>query len=226
MLKRITLLSIGVLSIVGCQQPVVHVYHQGLDDTQRFQLTQQLAAQEIKYELNDLRTPDKYTTPHLLYFPDDVNQAFINKIESIVKGLGYDNFDSQIFSQTGHYYNRGNLGLYFPVKHSQNELPDLVFSHQCEDEFQINLKANGHWRVSPEPTDSSVHKYTWTFAANYLTLMRHFDDGTAQQQVYEAKQGSVQTLQGIKPATTFAVAGHRSYSFKVFNCDLQAIFAN
>ena len=216
-----------MLCLSACQQPLVHVYHEGLSDIQRFELKKQLEQSQVNFEFTELPTPDKYATPHLLYFPGDVDQTYIQGIESIVRKLGYESFDSKVFSQTGHFYTRGNLGLYFPSSRSERELPELLFAHNCGDEdFQIHIKSNGHWAVMNSPIDTTDLKLKWEFNEPFLTLRRHFDDGTYQQQAYQVKKHKVRTLQGDKPAVTYEVMGHRGYSFSIFNCDLQAIFAD
>tara|TARA_Y100000588_G_C13917691_1_gene780083 strand:- start:79 stop:765 length:687 start_codon:yes stop_codon:yes gene_type:complete len=226
-LKHLSTSIIGLLVLSACQQPVVHIYHEGLSDTQRFQLKQQFEQQQIRYEFTELATPDKYSTPHLLYFPGDVTEAYIQNVERIVRGLGFDRFDSQVFSHTGHYYTKGNLGLYFPSAYSERVLPELLFAHNCGDQdFQVNIKTNGQWTAMNSPVDIKGLKLEWEFSEPFLTLRRHFDDGTYQQQAYQAKQHQVRTLQGYKPAVTYEVLGHRTYSFSLFNCDLQAIFAD
>jgi hypothetical protein len=225
--KHISLFLLALTSLSACQQPVVHVYHESLSDLQRFQLKQQFDQQQINYEFTELATPDKYNTPHLLYFPGDVTEAYIQNIEQIVRGLGFDRFDSQVFSRTGHYYTRGNLGLYFPSAHSQRVLPELLFSHNCGNtDFRIHIKTNGQWTAIDSPDDLKGLTLEWEFNEPFLTLRRYFDDGTYQQQAYQAKQHQVRTLQGYKPAVTYEVLGHRTYSFSLFNCDLQAIFAD
>ncbi|TLX45807.1 hypothetical protein C1E24_17095 [Pseudoalteromonas phenolica] len=225
--KHLSTSVIGLLVLSACQQPVVHIYHEGLSDTQRFQLKQQLEQQQINYEFTELATPDKYNTPHLLYFPGDVTEAYIQNVERIVKGLGFDRFDSQVFSHTGHYYTKGNLGLYFPSAYSERVLPELLFAHNCGDQdFQIHIKTNGQWTAMNSPIDLKGLDLKWEFYETFFKLRRYFDDGTFQQQVYQIKQHQVRTLQGYKPAVTYEVLGHRDYSFSLFNCDLQAIFAD
>jgi len=225
--KFTPLYSTSLIMLLGCQQPTMHIYHDGLNDIQRFQLKEQLDAQQIKYAFTELTTPEKYDAPHLVYFPGDVEQTYIENIEQIVRGLGYDSFNTKLFSQTGHYYTRGNLGLYFPSARSERVLPELLFANDCDQyDFQIHIKTNGKWSALNSKEDLTTHRLNWEFNTPFLTLKRYFSDGSYQQQVYQAESHQVLTLQGYKPAVTYKVMGHREYALSIFNCDLQAIFAD
>ncbi|KAF7788456.1 hypothetical protein PRUB_a3125 [Pseudoalteromonas rubra] len=221
-----------VWSVAGCvllsacsTQPVVHVFHASLDDTQQQRLVSQLEQANIHYVLNDLPVPPEYNsdgdTVRLNRFPADQNAALISQLSEVVNALGYAGLDVQDFNGEFHRFSEGNYGLYFPGVMTSVSLPEVVHSHDCEmDAFQIELKTSGDWILTGTATQGQ-----WQYNAPYLTLI--WNDGRgAMQQAYQMTSHTVKTMFGEKPALTYQVMGHRSYAaIPIFNCDLQVIYA-
>ncbi|BBN82004.1 hypothetical protein PA25_19890 [Pseudoalteromonas sp. A25] len=207
--------------MVACQSPTVHIYSRDLSQLERSKLQSLFETENIQFKFTNLQSPTHYREPYLLYHPQDSDQALISAVERVVREVGFNRLNTQVFNKENHYYTQGNMGLYFPAKNNHSvELPELLFTHQCTTtDLQVHIKQNGKW-IARNQTD--LHG-TWQYVEPYLTL--HWFDGSGMvQQAYQGRIHTVPTKLGPRNAVTFTVLGHRSYPLALLNCDLQAIF--
>ncbi|OHU96010.1 hypothetical protein BIW53_09425 [Pseudoalteromonas byunsanensis] len=207
--------------MVACQSPTVHIYSRDLSQLERSRVQSLFETENIHFKFTNLQSPDHYHEPYLLYHPQDSDQALISAVERVVREVGFNRLNTQVFNKKNHYYTQGNMGLYFPAKNSHSvELPELLFTHQCTTtDMQIHIKQNGKW-MARNQTDLQGK---WQYVEPYLTL--HWFDGSGMvQQAYQGRIHTVPTKLGPRNAVTFTVLGHRSYPLALLNCDLQAIF--
>lgn len=217
-------LVMWLLFCIGCHAPKMHVFYSGLDKAQWVELTKKLDREGVTYLPNSHLGGTEYRQPTLVYFPSDLTTEFVEKLTVVVKSLGFERLDVNVFNRHKHFYSKGNLGLYFPIQNKQTAFPNLLYSADCDyADSRLTLLASGRWRAFSRDISPYIEG-KWQYHAPYLTLIYAGTHGEFQQ-VYEAQQHQVITLQGPKKATTYQVLGHNSYPLALFNCNLQIIFA-
>ena len=217
-------LVMWLLFCIGCHAPKMHVFYSGLDKAQWVELTKKLDREGFTYLPNSHLGGTEYRHPTLVYFPSDLTTEFVEKLTVVVKSLGFERLDVNVFNRHKHFYSKGNLGLYFPIQNKQTAFPNLLYSADCDyADSRLTLLVSGRWRAFGRDISPYIEG-KWQYHAPYLTLIYAGTHGEFQQ-VYEALQHQVNTLQGPKKATTYQVLGHNSYPLALFNCNLQIIFA-
>lgn len=209
----------------GCQSHTVHVFYETLAPNRQAQLIEELEKSKINYQLSPIAPESDYDSPTLLHYPGDLAPTTIDILTNLVKRLGFERLDIQLFNGHRHFYTQGHQGLYFPQSSKKQSLPNLLYSHDCPvSEHRLHLLPGNRWRMEDSLDSNRVFTGQFQYHSPYLTLVT--DDGAGPiQQVYEALYHEVKTPHGPKDAVTYQVLGHRRYPFNLFNCDLQVIFA-
>ncbi|MBE0348196.1 hypothetical protein [Pseudoalteromonas peptidolytica] len=219
-MRYIYLVAACLLS--GCSTQTLHIFESGLDDTTRQNLMRELAQREVNFRFTSLPVPEKYDSARLNIAPMTSGERWLGEVEAAVKAVGFESLTTSEFNMEGHRYTPGNAGLYLVKNRAVQLLPNLLFSHQCDDALQLQLNQRGSWEQV-----GSHYQGRWRYEGGHLTLTwRENDNKYPYQQVYSEREHSVQTLQGPKPAKTFTRIQLAKRPVPIFNCDLQVIFAN
>ncbi|MEI5639832.1 MULTISPECIES: hypothetical protein [unclassified Pseudoalteromonas] len=221
-MRNLFALSLFLLS--GCSSaPTLHIFEAGLKQKNKEQLLEQLEQHEINYRFTRLPVPKKYQGARLNISPMATTEPWILKVENIVRSIGFNSVVISEFNTEGHRYTSNNAGLYLVQSRELQELPNLLFAHQCQDDsIQLRLFPDGKW----QQIGTSYHGH-WRYEKNHLTLKWLPEEASyPMQQVYRVRDHTIQTLQGPKPAKTFSRMTKGSWPIPLFNCDLQVILAD
>lgn len=137
------------LNITACTTPQIHIFRDGVTDSQVARLSSALEDEGYRVALNTLPIPEDIVGPTLVYSPQHSRVQEVERLGDLLLDLGY----SLNFATAGlgnHFYTQGNLGLYLTAakpSHAEDSLVGRTYNGHCKDNDAYLHFFSGRFKV-------------------------------------------------------------------------------
>lgn len=104
--------ALSALSSCATGNTEIHLYTQGVSESEINRTTEILSESGYEIYLNDLDIPEDIKGPTIVYSPLNPHLSSVDSIKDILSDMGYKNIDLIPFRVDNHSYTRKHIGIY------------------------------------------------------------------------------------------------------------------
>ncbi len=173
--------------------------------------------------------PDKYGDASLGVNPGFKDRTLLDKLKSIIYGVGYLQIDEYRWAEGSHYYSPGHVGLYLRsrVHEGGYRMPPFLRTRKCQHgDATLQFLPDGRLVLEYEKDSDTLElarrSGQWKLIGSDLRVT--FDDSRINQE-FRLQRRQVETYLGMRPADVFT-PNRAIEGMALLNCPYLIIYMN